>query len=83
MAAILFMEHRLSLVHYIIYISKIACTRRFFERSILNMSLFAEATKKAASARFKQPQLDAEGQEIEVSCLSCANVYIVHYALAF
>lgn len=30
------------------------------------MSLFAEATKKAASARFKQPQLDAEGQEIEV-----------------
>ena len=31
------------------------------------MSMFAEATKKAASARFKQPQLDAEGQEIEVS----------------
>ncbi|XP_064386221.1 coiled-coil domain-containing protein 93-like [Halichondria panicea] len=29
------------------------------------MSLFAEATKKAASARFKQPQLDAEGQQIE------------------
>ena len=30
-------------------------------------SIFAEATRKAASARFKQPQLDAEGQEIEVS----------------
>ncbi len=30
------------------------------------MSLFAEATKKAASARFKQPQLDSEGQQIEV-----------------
>lgn len=29
------------------------------------MSMFAAATKKAASARFKQPQLDAEGQEIE------------------
>ena len=29
-------------------------------------SIFAEATRKAASARFKQPQLDAEGQEIEV-----------------
>lgn len=29
--------------------------------------MFAEATKKAASARFKQPQLDAEGQEIEAS----------------
>lgn len=28
--------------------------------------MFAAATKKAASARFKQPQLDAEGQEIEV-----------------
>ena len=28
--------------------------------------MFAEATKKAASARFKQPQLDAEGQQIEV-----------------
>ena len=33
----------------------------------LVMSMFAEATKKAASARFKQPQLDAEGQQIEVS----------------
>ena len=31
------------------------------------MSMFAAATKKAASARFKQPQLDSEGQEIEVS----------------
>jgi len=31
------------------------------------MSMFAAATKKAASARFKQPQLDAEGQQIEVS----------------
>lgn len=30
------------------------------------MSMFAAATRKAASARFKQPQLDAEGQEIEV-----------------
>lgn len=30
------------------------------------MSMFAAATKKAASARFKQPQLDSEGQEIEV-----------------
>ena len=30
------------------------------------MSLFAEATRKAASARFKQPQLDAEGQQVEV-----------------
>lgn len=29
--------------------------------------MFAAATKKAASARFKQPQLDAEGQQIEVS----------------
>lgn len=29
--------------------------------------MFAEATKKAATARFKQPQLDAEGQEVEVS----------------
>ena len=28
--------------------------------------MFAEATKKAATARFKQPQLDAEGQEVEV-----------------
>lgn len=28
--------------------------------------MFAEATKKAASARFRQPQLDAEGQQIEV-----------------
>ena len=36
------------------------------------MSLFAEATKKAASARFKQPQLDSEGQEIEVSSFYCA-----------
>ena len=34
------------------------------------MSLFAEATKKAASARFKQPQLDAEGQQIEVGSTS-------------
>lgn len=32
-------------------------------------SIFAEATRKAASARFKQPQLDAEGQEIEVYTL--------------
>ncbi len=32
----------------------------------VKMSMFAEATKKAASARFKQPQLDAEGQQIEV-----------------
>lgn len=32
-------------------------------------SIFAEATRKAASARFKQPQLDAEGQEIEVSLI--------------
>ncbi len=30
------------------------------------MSMFDEANKKAASARFKQPQLDAQGQEIEV-----------------
>ena len=30
-------------------------------------SIFAEATRKAASARFKQPQLDAEGQRIEVN----------------
>ena len=30
------------------------------------MSMFAEATKKAATARFKQPQLDSQGQEIEV-----------------
>ena len=29
--------------------------------------MFAEATKKAAAARFKQPATDAEGQEIEVS----------------
>ena len=29
-------------------------------------SMFAEATKKAAAARFKQPATDAEGQEIEV-----------------
>ena len=28
--------------------------------------MFAEATKKAAGARFKKPQLDSEGQEIEV-----------------
>lgn len=34
------------------------------------MSMFAEATKKAASARFKQPQLDAEGQQIEVRTTS-------------
>lgn len=33
------------------------------------MSMFAAATKKAASARFKQPQLDAQGQEIEVKLL--------------
>ena len=30
------------------------------------MSLFAEATKKAASARFRQRQIDSEGQEVEV-----------------
>lgn len=30
------------------------------------MSLFAEAARKAAKVRFKQPQLDAEGQEVEV-----------------
>ena len=49
------------------------------------MSLFAEATKKAASARFKQPQLDAEGQEIEVSCLSCADSFsfVIHFTLTF
>lgn len=29
-------------------------------------SMFAEATKKAAAARFKQPATDAEGQVIEV-----------------
>jgi len=34
------------------------------------MSLFAEATKKAAKVRFKQPQLDAEGQEVEVGRFS-------------
>ena len=28
--------------------------------------MFAEATKKAAGARFKKPQLNSEGQEIEV-----------------
>ena len=28
--------------------------------------MFAEATKKAAGARFKKPQVDSEGQEIEV-----------------
>ena len=50
------------------------------------MSMFAEATKKAASARFKQPQLDAEGQEIEVSGwgergrgLLCVCVYTLQY----
>lgn len=32
------------------------------------MSLFAEAARKAAKVRFKQPQLDAEGQEVEVGC---------------
>ena len=32
--------------------------------------MFSEATKKAATARFKQPATDAEGQEIEV----CAPV---------
>ena len=30
------------------------------------MSIFAEATKRAATARFKQKDVDAEGQEIEV-----------------
>lgn len=29
-------------------------------------SLFAAATRKAASSRFKEPQLDAEGQQVEV-----------------
>ena len=33
------------------------------------MSLFAEAARKAAKVRFKQPQLDAEGQEVEVGCM--------------
>ena len=37
-------------------------------------SIFAEATRKAASARFKQPQLDAEGQEIEVGELITCHV---------
>ena len=32
------------------------------------MSLFAEAARKAAKVRFRQPQLDAEGQEVEVGC---------------
>ena len=33
------------------------------------MSLFAEASKRAAVARFKQRVVDAEGQEREVSAL--------------
>lgn len=37
-------------------------------------SIFAEATRKAASARFKQPQLDAEGQEIEVGLVRMSDV---------
>lgn len=28
--------------------------------------MFAEATRKAAAARFKQKNVDAEGQEIQV-----------------
>ena len=36
-------------------------------------SIFAEATRKVASARFKQPQLDAEGQAIEVLCRLTAS----------
>ena len=30
------------------------------------MSMFAEATRRAAQARFKQKSVDSEGQEIEV-----------------
>jgi hypothetical protein len=30
------------------------------------MSIFAEATKRAAKAKFKQRDVDAEGQEINV-----------------
>ena len=33
--------------------------------------LFAEATRRAAEARFKQRDLDAEGQEIDVN--DCTN----------
>ena len=39
----------------------------FGERQIEKM--FAEATKKAAGARFKKRQVDSEGQEIEVRCV--------------
>ena len=36
--------------------------------------MFAEATKRAAVARFKQRAVDAEGQEREVGvCLSCCE----------
>lgn len=39
--------------------------------------MFAAATKKAASARFKQPQLDAEGQEVEVRFLEGKGVEFI------
>ena len=43
-----------------------SCSSFSVSFGVLKMSMFAEATKKAASARFKQPQLDAQGQQIEV-----------------
>jgi hypothetical protein len=42
------------------------CHVHFGERDREKLKMFAEATKKAAGARFKKRQLDSEGQEIEV-----------------
>lgn len=39
------------------------------------MSMFAEATRKAAEARFKQKNVDAEGQEIQV----IPDIYFCQY----
>lgn len=41
--------------------------------------MFAEATKKAAGARFKKPEVDSEGQEIEVSVLWLFRMRLIGY----
>ena len=44
------------------------------------MSMFAEATRRAAQARFKQKSVDSEGQEIEVIT---DNHYIINHTSFF
>ena len=47
------------------------------------MSMFAEATRRAAQARFKQKSVDSEGQEIEVITDKRSQYYKPHLSLSF